>query len=123
MMLLGAATPAALDWAVGLVTPAVVLGLWLTGKLTLTRDCERRLAEMRDAHAAERDAVAATARALQKRIDALVADRDAWRAAHQEEAQARAAAERAGAKLMESTNLSVQLLDALQQSMRGKGQE
>lgn len=66
---------------------------------------------------------------LESRLDAVVADRNAWREAHHQEVQARATAEAATQKLLSATDVTVRLLDALERSVvanqgpRAQGQQ
>lgn len=110
----------------------IVLWLWLNGVLVRGKDVEVRLKERDSSHAREveliqsahADSVTALnlshdnrVRMLTARLDAVVADRDAWREASQEEAAARRAAESATLQLMESTNVTMALLSALKDSL------
>lgn len=110
----------------------IVLWLWLNGVLVRGKDVEVRLKERDDSHAREveliqsahGDSVTALnlshdnrVRMLTARLDAVVADRDAWREASQEEAAARRAAESATLQLMESSNITMALLSALKDSL------
>jgi hypothetical protein len=110
----------------------LVLWLWLNGVLVRGKDVDVRLKERDDAHAREielirsghADSVTALnlandnrVKMLTARLDAVVADRDAWREASQEEAAARRAAESATLQLMESTNVTMALLSALKDSL------
>lgn len=56
-------------------------------------------------------------RLLTQRLDGVLADRDAWREAHADEAAARRAAETATRHLMESSNVSLGLLAALKDAL------
>lgn len=73
-------------------------------------DCEKRNQE-RLADAEKRYGI------LETRLDAVVADRNAWREAHHQEVQARATAEAATTKLLSATDVTVRLLDALERSV------
>lgn len=119
--MLGADSPDLVQWLVaGLLTPTAVVLLFLTKRIMLPSDCDQRVRQVLDQRDVEREAWDKGMAALEERNAALIADRDAWRAAHKEEAEARAAAERSAAKLMETSNLSVQLLEALQEAWRGR---
>lgn len=114
--MLGAAGPQDFtEWASWLGVPLWVGGLGLLAWLLLSGRLRRRedCAELIAARTAECDQLA-------DRLAAVIADRDAWREAAREEADARQASDRAAAQLMDSTNLSVQLLQALQEAMRGR---
>lgn len=109
---------------------AVALLLWLqlTGRQVRREDVERLLTaertraeeRMKDCEArnqerlVERDRLHA---ALETRLDAVVADRNAWREAHHQEVQARSTAEQATQKLLSATDVTVRLLDALERSV------
>jgi len=125
------------EWAAALGVPvwlgglAFVLWLWLGGKVVLSTDRDRALADHRTSCDAELAAVRGeadskvghTTRALERlqdRIDHLVVDRDAWREAHREEVRARQAAERAAAALMETGQISLALLSALKDALAGR---
>lgn len=102
--------PQWIQTGVALAAVGFFLGLWLKGFLRRTADVEREkaaLKEVQDARVA----------AAQARIDALVADRDAWRTAHSEEAAARRAAEQSAQQLMETSNIALGLLSALKDVM------
>jgi hypothetical protein len=123
----------------GIIGIGLPLLLWLRGTIMLTSDHTRQVAALEAAHATalaecrraadaeltaaqsaaevQRTAEAATMRALQERLDHVVADRDAWRDAQQEEAAARAASERAAAALMEQGQVSLALLGALKDAL------
>lgn len=73
-------------------------------------DCEKRNLE-RLADSQKRYEI------LETRLDAVVADRNAWREAHHQEVQARASAEQATTKLLSATDVTVRLLDALERSV------
>lgn len=55
-----------------------------------------------------------------RRMDAVVADRDAWRVAHSAEVDARREAEQAAAKIVEAQGVTVRLLSALEAIMAGR---
>lgn len=55
------------------------------------------------------------------RLEAVVADRDAWRTAHSAEVDARRQSEQAAAKLVEAQGVTVRLLTALERIMGGHG--
>lgn len=90
-----------------------ILSLWLRGTLKRSKDCDEQATAAAAAAKAQLDAV-------QTRLDAVVADRDAWREAQREEAEARRAAERMARDMMESTNISLALLSALKDMAAGK---
>lgn len=120
----GAAWPAWIALPANLACVSLLLWLVLTGKLYRAEDMQAAVAAER-ARGDERVAAEhAQLVQLQDRVDALVADRDAWRVAHTAEVEARRLAEGASAKLLESTSVTVRLLDALERSLvatRGKG--
>lgn len=85
------------------------------------QSCETQVMLIQSSHA---DALTAVnlaqdnrVKALTQRLDAVVADRDAWREAHSEEAGARRAAESATRQLMESGNVTMALLSALKDAL------
>lgn len=117
---------------IGGIALGLILWLWLNGTLQRSKDCADRVAALNDSHAIEitlvqsahADALTALnlahdnrVKLLLARLDAVVADRDAWRDAHNEEAAARRAAESATRQLMESGNIAMELLSALKDSM------
>lgn len=113
-------------------TLILVLGLWIRGTLLRAKDCDARVQELKESHTRElaliRDAHADQLTALNlahdnrvkmltQRLDAVVADRDAWRQAHSDEAEARRVGEHVNSQLMESTNVTMALLSALRESL------
>lgn len=115
------------EWASWLGIPVwigglgFVLWLWLTKKIMLVSDHDTALAVERRRADEQVESAELRVSDLQNRIDHLVVDRDAWREAHDAEVEARVAAEKAAAKLLETSDLSVRLLDALTESLRAKG--
>lgn len=134
MLLADSAPPG--DWPAWIALPAnltaVVLLLWgwWRGELIRKPVHEAALASER-AHAAEQVVAARSiaderlagvvreAEALRARMEALIADRDAWRTAHAAEVDARRQSEQASAKLVEAQGVTVRLLSALERIMGG----
>ncbi len=85
---------------VGVGGSGLFLYLWLGGKVRLASDADKAV------------------QTVQIRLDAVIADRDAWRTAHSEEVRARQAAEQAAAALMGSASMSAQLLEALKMELQ-----
>lgn len=121
-----------LNSIVGGLVLGLVLWLWLTGILVRGADVEVRLQERTDAHTATVEALKVAHDAAQKsledshksrvqaltaRLDAVVADRDAWRTAHGEEVTARRTAEANTAQMLESSNIALGLLGALKDAL------
>lgn len=83
--------------------------------------CDKQLGLIQAAHADTLTALNLAhdnrVRQLTQRLDAIVADRDAWHEAYTEEAAARRAAETATRQLMESGNVTMALLSALKDSL------
>lgn len=114
------------EWATYLGVPVwigglgLLLWLWLSGRVFTKATCDDRVAAAVAECDVERQGWGRERAALQARLDAVVADRDAWRATAKEEAEARQAAEKAAAALMESTNISLALLSALKDALQGR---
>lgn len=107
---------------------ALLLWLMLTGRQVRREDVTALLAAERargDERVAECDARSAERLAelgkretmLTDRLDAVIADRNAWREAHHQEVEARHTAEASTAKLLSATDVTVRLLDALERSV------
>lgn len=107
---------------------ALLLWLMLTGRQLRREDVDAMLAAERERadervadceqRGRERLAEAQARFALvEQRLDAVVADRNAWREAHHQETLARATAEQSTAKLLSATDVTVRLLDALERSV------
>lgn len=97
-------------WVIGIAAITILL---LSGKIMRRSDHEDMIANKEREH--ER-----IVQAHRDRIEQLRLDRDAWRSAHGEEVQARQAAERAAAHLMEGTATVNSLIIALQDALRTK---
>lgn len=122
------------DWIglpANLFAVALLGWLLLTGRLVRREDCDARVqAEVErgdERVAAEQARLGAEVEGLKgqltlqtDRVAALVEDRGAWRSAHGEEVVARNHAEFATRELLEATNVTVRLLDALERSVVGK---
>lgn len=122
------------SWPTWVVLPtnlgAVGLLLWLqlTGRQMRREDADAMVAAERargdervtecTARTAEREAELGRREAmLTDRLDAVVADRNAWREAHHQEVEARRTAEASTVKLLSATDVTVRLLDALERSV------
>lgn len=130
-MLLGAAGEAAAPWPQWVVLPVqlgallLLLYLWLSGRLLRKEETERALAAERRAADDRVEGIRALAEArvaaaeavtaeLRLRVQALVIDRDAWRQAHSAEVEALQHAERASLELMQSSTVTIRLLEAVE---------
>lgn len=120
----GPAWPAWIALPANLACVSLLLWLVLTGKLYRVEDMDRAVAAERARGDERVKAAEDRYRVLHERVEAVVTDRDAWRDAHTAEVEARRLAEGASAKLLESTSVTVRLLDALERSLvsgRGEG--
>lgn len=91
----------------------VVVGLWLKGVLVRRADCDA-------IWSAKVDGLESEVALLQDHVDGLIADRDAWRSAHKMQADATHSAEMAARALIDSHNVSTQLLAALMSTVGAK---
>lgn len=129
--LIVAADPPIPSW-VGIPSGILGLGLPLVlilrGTLMLTSEHEKRLVLERQACQQVADAELRRSQEqyesaelrvldLQNRVALAEADRDAWRTAHEAQAQARLAAEHAAAQLIEAQQLGLGLLGALKDAL------
>lgn len=92
------------------------------------KDADARVAQAKDLAEAECQGELATAQAeakaaelarllIEQRLEAVIADRDAWRLAHSEEVDARRASEQATRNLMDVGQISLALLQALRDTV------
>lgn len=95
-------------WVIGIAALTILL---LSGKIMRRSDHEEVVRTIKEDFA-QRD------RAKDERLQAVVADRNAWRTAHEEEVKARQAAERAAGALMEGTATVNALIEALHDALR-----
>jgi hypothetical protein len=133
----------ALNNVIGGVALVIIFVLWVRGVLVRNDDANLRVKELRESQSQqleviqkaheqriesikENNADVLTAlnlahdnrvKALQSRLEAVIADRDAWREAHRVEVGARQSAEKATSQLMESSNVSMALLAALKDAL------
>lgn len=96
-----------------------LLWLWLSGRVMRTTDHQAALAAERQRTDEQVESAELRVADLQNRVEHLVVDRDAWREAHDAEVAARLAAEKAAAKLLDATNVSAKLIDALTKAIPG----
>lgn len=105
-------------WVIGL---GLALFLILKGTLVLGSDADERTRVATKAATAvaeaEKSQLTIRANELNARLDALIADRNAWRDAHGAEVEARRAAENTAAKLLDTGNLALALLEALKEQV------
>lgn len=111
------------EWAGAIGVPlwigglAFMLWLWLSGRVMLAKDHQAALALERKRADEQVESAELRVADLQNRVEHLVVDRDAWREAHDAEVAARLAAEKAASKLLEASNVSVKLIDALTKAL------
>lgn len=101
----------------GVAGIGIPLYLWLSGKVRLSSDVQSELdvvkKSLEDQLTQAKTGLEEKLKQRDDEIIALRADRDAWRIAQAAEVEARQAASRAAASLLDSASLSNSLLDAL----------
>ncbi len=109
----------------GIAGIGIPLYLLLKRVVVMATDADKRVEEVKASEQMRRELQDASYQlqisSLTHRIDVMTGDRDAWKRAHHEESERAAAAERATAALLETSDLSNKLLDALREQL-SKGQ-
>lgn len=120
-LLLADAIPEWVGIPTGIAGLGIPLGLWLRGITMLRSDHDAQMAAQAAGYTTQ-------VTLLGDRNTALIADRDAWRTAHSAEVDARVAAERAAAAMLEQvkaassqTDLTGKMLSALMAALGSKG--